>query len=414
MRGARLLRRAPRRGVRSTRGDEVSTSEANDALLEFLADPGHLTLDLAGAVARCSKALGLQHAVLYLVDLQQRHLVPQTDVASPIPVDGSLAGWAYRTQALRVEESEAGGITAWFPLLDGAERLGVLAVHQTALTSSSLSRGRALASLLAMMITSKRAYEDSYVRRTRTQRMHLPSEMLRAFLPPRTIGNAQVVSTAVLEPAYEIGGDAFDHSLTETTLHVTVLDSMGHDLASGLTSAVSLAACRNARRNGADLPELVEIVDEALSRWLPDKFCTAVIAQLDLATGLLRWCNCGHPPPILIRDDRLITDAMERDADPPMGMPSLLAARPRRIHEMSLEPGDRVLMYTDGVTEARTREAELMGLERFADYVIRATAGGELAPESMRRLIHSILDTQEGRLRDDATLLMFEWRHRAG
>ncbi|MFE9620030.1 PP2C family protein-serine/threonine phosphatase [Streptomyces sp. NPDC006384] len=392
----------------------MSTSEANDALLEFLADPGHLTLDLAGAVARCSKALGLQHAVLYLVDLQQRHLVPQTDVASPIPVDGSLAGWAYRTQALRVEESEAGGITAWFPLLDGAERLGVLAVHQTALTSSSLSRGRALASLLAMMITSKRAYEDSYVRRTRTQRMHLPSEMLRAFLPPRTIGNAQVVSTAVLEPAYEIGGDAFDHSLTETTLHVTVLDSMGHDLASGLTSAVSLAACRNARRNGADLPELVEIVDEALSRWLPDKFCTAVIAQLDLATGLLRWCNCGHPPPILIRDDRLITDAMERDADPPMGMPSLLAARPRRIHEMSLEPGDRVLMYTDGVTEARTREAELMGLERFADYVIRATAGGELAPESMRRLIHSILDTQEGRLRDDATLLMFEWRHRAG
>ncbi|MEU6105679.1 PP2C family protein-serine/threonine phosphatase [Streptomyces flaveolus] len=388
----------------------MSTSEASDALLDFLADPEHLTLDLATAVARCSKALGLQHAVVYLVDLQQRHLVPQTDVASAVPVDGSLAGWAYRTQALRVEESEAGGVTAWFPLLDGAERLGVLAVNQTALTSATLTRGRALASLLAMMITSKRAYEDSYVRRTRTERMQLPSEMLRAFLPPRTIGNAQVVSTAVLEPAYEIGGDAFDHSLTETTLHVTVVDAMGHDLASGLTSSVSLAACRNARRSGADLPELVESVDEALARWLPDQFCTAVIAQLDLATGVLRWTNCGHPPPILIRDHRLIVDAMERDADPPMGMPSQLAAQPRRMHEIALEPGDRVLVYTDGVIEARTREAKLMGLERFADYVIRATAGGELAPESMRHLIHSILDAQEDRLRDDATLLMFEWR----
>ncbi|MEU9595073.1 PP2C family protein-serine/threonine phosphatase [Streptomyces sp. NPDC048193] len=388
----------------------MSTSEASDALLDFLADPAHLTLDLATAVARCAKALGLQHAVVYLVDLQQRHLVPQTDVASALPVDGSLAGWAYRTQALRVEESAAGGVTAWFPLLDGAERLGVLAVNQTALTSATLTRGRALASLLAMMITSKRAYEDSYVRRTRTERMQLPSEMLRAFLPPRTIGNAQVVSTAVLEPAYEIGGDAFDHSLTETTLHVTVLDAMGHDLASGLTSAVSLAACRNARRSGADLPELVQSVDEALGRWLPDKFCTAVIAQLDLATGVLRWSNCGHPAPILIRDHRLIVDAMERDADPPMGMPSLLTSQPRRMHEISLEPGDRVLMYTDGVIEARTREAKLMGLERFADYVIRATAGGELAPESMRHLIHSILDAQENRLRDDATLLMFEWR----
>ncbi|MBU6534752.1 PP2C family protein-serine/threonine phosphatase [Streptomyces sp. NPDC057245] len=390
----------------------MSTPEPGDtALWEFLADPEHLTLDLSTAVARCAGALGLRDAVVYLVDLQQRRLVPQTDVAPPVPVDGSLAGWAYRTQALRVEESGGDGITAWFPLLDGAERLGVLAVNETSLTAASLARGRALASLIAMMITSKRAYEDSFVRRTRTERMQLPAEMLRAFLPPRTIGNAHVVSTAVLEPAYEIGGDAFDHSLTETTLHMAVMDAMGHDLASGLTSAVALAACRNARRTGADLPELVGEVDEALSRWLPDQFCTAVVAQLDLAAGVLRWTNCGHPAPLLIRDQRLIMDAMERDTDPPMGLPSLLTSTPRRTHEIALEPGDRVLLYTDGVVEARTREAKLLGLERFADYVIRATAGGELAPESLRRLIHSILAMHEdGRLRDDATLLMFEWR----
>ncbi|MFE7731547.1 SpoIIE family protein phosphatase [Streptomyces anthocyanicus] len=84
--------------------------------------------------------------------------------------------------------------------------------------------------------------------------------------------------------------------------------------------------------------------------------------------------------------------------------------RHRRFAPSPRRPGDRVLMYTDGVVEARTREAKLLGLERFADYVIRATAGGELAPESLRRLIHSILAMQEGRLRDDATLLMFEWR----
>jgi serine phosphatase RsbU (regulator of sigma subunit) len=390
----------------------VSTPEASEALLqEFLADPAHLTLDLATAVARCTKALGLQHAVVYLVDLQQRHLVPQTDVAPPIPVDGSLAGWAYRTQALRVEESETGGVTAWLPLLDGAERLGVLGVHSSALTSATLTRGRALASLLAMMITSKRAFEDSFVRRTRTEPMRLPSEMLRAFLPPRTIGNSHVVSTAVLEPAYELGGDAFDHSLTRTTLHVSVIDSMGHDLASGLTSAVALAACRNARRNGADLPALVACVDDALARWLPDQYCTAVLAQLEFETGLLRWSNCGHPAPLLIRGEQLIVDALEREADPPMGMPASLSPVPRRAHEMRLEPGDRVLMYTDGVTEARTREEKLFGLERFADYVIRATAGGELAPETLRRLIHSILDSQAaGQLRDDATILMFEWR----
>ncbi|CAL9340748.1 hypothetical protein SUDANB58_00262 [Streptomyces sp. enrichment culture] len=387
------------------------TPEAGDGpLLDFLADPAHLTLDLSTAVARCAKALGLRHAVVYLVDLQQRHLVPETDAGSPLPVDGSLAGWAYRTQALRVEESGAGGLIAWLPLLDGAERLGVLAVHEEALTSASLCRGRALASLLAMMITSKRASEDSFVQHTRTARMRLPSEMLRAFLPPRTVGNDRVVSTAVLEPAYELGGDAFDHSLGRTALHVSVVDAMGHDLASGLTSAVALAACRNARRNGASLPELVDAADDALAQWLPEQYCTAVLAQLELADGVLRWYNCGHPAPLLLRDGQVVTDALEHDADPPLGMPSRLASAPRRMHEFPLRPGDRVLVYTDGVTEARTREAQLFGLERFADYVIRATAGGELAPETLRRLIHSLLDAQTGRLRDDATILMFEWR----
>ncbi|CAL9357907.1 hypothetical protein SUDANB105_00605 [Streptomyces sp. enrichment culture] len=388
----------------------MATGETGDGLLEeFLADPETPALDLTTAVARCSKALGLQHSVVYLADLRQRRLIPLTDVASAMPIDESLAGWTYRTQSLRVEESETGGMTAWLPLVDGAERLGVLAVNQPALTPQSLRRSRSLATLLAMMVTSKRAYKETFVRRTRTEPMRLPAEMLRAFLPPRTIGTAHVVSTAVLEPAYELGGDAFDHSLTETTLHASVLDAMGHNLASGLTTAVSLAACRNARRTGADLPELVKCVDDALSEWLPDQFCTGVLLQLDLHSGLLRWSNCGHPAPLLIRDRRLLVDAMEREADPPMGLPALLTDRPRMTHEIELHPGDRVLLYTDGVTEARTRDGEMFGLERFVDEVIRATAAGELAPETLRRLIHSILDAQPGRLRDDATILMIEW-----
>ncbi|MFD7818473.1 PP2C family protein-serine/threonine phosphatase [Streptomyces sp. NPDC059785] len=389
----------------------MAAAETEEGLLaEFLADTHNAALDLTTAVARCSKALGIQHSVVYLSDIQQRRLVPLTDVVSTLPIDDSIAGWTYRTQSLRVEESESGGLTAWLPLVDGAERLGVLAVQSPVLDPSILRRGRTLSALLAMMITSKRAYKDSFVRLTRTEPMHLPAEMLRAFLPPRTIGNLHALSTAVLEPAYQIGGDAFDHSLTETTLHASILDAMGHDLASGLTTAVSLAACRNARRTGADLPELVECVDSALSQWLPDQFCTGVLMQLDMSTGLLRWSNCGHPPPLLIRDQRVVPGALDRESDPPMGLPSLLAGRPRQVHELDLKAGDRVLLYTDGVTEARTEDGGLYGLTRFTNEIIRATAGGELAPEVLRRLIHSILDSQCEGLRDDATILLFEWR----
>ncbi|MDN3262527.1 PP2C family protein-serine/threonine phosphatase [Streptomyces sp. CSDS2] len=379
-------------------------------LEEFLADPASCTLDMASAVSRCAKALGLRHAVVYLADIQQRHLVPLTDVTESLLIDETLAGWCYRTQSLRVEESERDGMTAWFPLIDGAERLGVLAVHTRTLSAESLRQGRAMAALLAMMTSSKRAYKETFVRRTRTRAMHLPAEMLRAFLPPRTIGNPHVVSTAVLEPAYDLGGDAFDHALTTDTLHAVVLDAMGHNLLSGLTSAVALAACRNARRVDADLLSLVDGVDEALSQWLPDQFCTGILARLDFCSGVLKWVNCGHPAPLLIRDQRLIVDALSREADPPMGLRSLLNARERQVHESRLQPGDRVLLYTDGVTEARTADGRLLGLERFADYVIRASATGEIAPETLRRLIHSLLDSQDSRLRDDATILMFEWQ----
>ncbi|MFD8565806.1 PP2C family protein-serine/threonine phosphatase [Streptomyces sp. NPDC059639] len=384
---------------------------AEGVLGEFLADPRNLPLDLATAAARASRALGLRGAVVYIADLQQRRLTPLNATASQLTIDDSLAGWSYRTQSLRVEEDEDdAGLVAWLPLVDGSERLGVLAVRAPSLDPGVLRRGRALAALLAMMVTSKRTYKDSFVRRSRTEPMELPAELLRAYLPPRTIGTTHTVSTAVLEPAYQVGGDAYDHALSENTLHAGIVDAVGHNLASGLTAVVSLAACRNARRTGADLPDLAAAVDDALMEWMPDQFCTAVLARVDLSTGLMRWVNCGHPPPLLIRDQNLVVGALERPAQPPMGYASQFVTGPREVHEFALRPGDRVLMYTDGVTEARTADGNELGLDRFADHVIRATAAGELAPETLRRLIHSLLDAQDHRLRDDATILLFEWR----
>lgn len=383
-----------------------------EQLFEQLLAQAHAAapMELSGLAQRFADAVGLDRVDVYLVDLQQRCLVPLAEGPPTLGVDTSVAGSAYRAHALRVEELPQGRIVAWLPLVDGAERLGVIGATASVIDVALLRRCRMLASVLAMTITSKRASSDSFARRTRSEAMQLPAEMLRAFLPPRTIGNSHVISTAVLEPAYEIGGDAFDHSLTPSTLHVAILDSMGHNLASGLTTAVAMAGCRNARRADAELPELVDTVQHALAGWLPEQFCTGILAQLDLAEGVLRWCNCGHPPPLLIRDQRVLDRALERPAQPPMGTPALLADVVWEVHEEALEPGDRVLMYTDGVTELRTGGGAEFGLERFTDSIIRATAAGEPAPEALRQLIHSILDRQDNQLRDDATLLLLEWR----
>ncbi|WP_329031560.1 serine/threonine-protein phosphatase [Streptomyces sp. NBC_01725] len=383
-----------------------------ERLLEVLLAEAHAAapMDLPWLVNRCATAIGLEQIMVYLVDIEQRHLVPLTKGMPLLGVDSTTGGRAYRTLELRIEESENGILTAWLPLVDGAERLGVLAIRTAVLDAEKLRRCRMIASVLAMAITSKRAYSDSLARYARTEPMQLPAEMLRAFLPPRTIGNARALSTAVLEPAYEIGGDAYDHSMTRSTLHVDILDSMGHDLAAGMTTAVALAGCRSARRDGGDLAEVAHTVDDALARWLPEQFCTGIISQLDLAGGRLRWCNCGHPPPLLIRGDRVLTGVLERPPQPPMGLRARFFETPRTVHEEQLEPGDRVLLYTDGVVESRVGDRREFGLERFTDSIIRATSAGELAPETLRRLIHSVLDAHDNRLRDDATLLLVEWR----
>ncbi|MGC5412974.1 serine/threonine protein phosphatase, partial [Streptomyces sp. DT225] len=86
------------------------------------------------------------------------------------------------------------------------ERLGVIGVQVDALDKTLLERSASLASVLAMAITSKRAFSDRFVQRTRTETMALPAELVRTLLPPRSIGEDRALSTAVLEPAYELGG----------------------------------------------------------------------------------------------------------------------------------------------------------------------------------------------------------------
>ncbi|GAB3213847.1 PP2C family protein-serine/threonine phosphatase [Marinactinospora thermotolerans] len=171
-----------------------------------------------------------------------------------------------------------------------------------------------------------------------------------------------------------------------------------------------MAACRNARRTGNGLDKLTARIDQALSTWLPDQFCTGIFLQLDLTTGTLDWTNCGHPPPLLIRDQRVIDNALEGTPEPPLGLPSLFdTPLERSVQRLRLQPGDRILLYTDGVTEARDANGALFGLERFTDFIIRATAVGDPAPEALRRLIHAILDHQHCKLSDDATILLIEW-----
>ncbi|SDT82845.1 Stage II sporulation protein E (SpoIIE) [Streptomyces sp. TLI_053] len=361
-------------------------------------------------VDETARRMGLASATVYLTDVQEEQLVPLPgpgeDEGETLAIEGTVAGRAYRT--VSVQLSHHGPMALWLPLVDGIARIGVLHVAADRITPELLDGATQLAALTALTVVSKSGFSDLFSRVSRQRPMTTAAEMVWAFLPPRTLGTDRVTSAAALEPAYEIGGDAFDHGLDDGHLHLTVVDAMGHDLSSGLASAVALAGCRSTRRAGGTLSDIADRIDDDLHRWQPGGLLTGVFARLDLETGQLTWINAGHPPPLLIRAHHVVPGALEAPGELPLGLgPGY--PRSRTVHRVQLEPGDRVLVHTDGVTEARSATGRQFGEDQLVDFVTRALAAGEPAPEALRRLVHAVLDRHDGRLQDDATIVLAEW-----
>jgi hypothetical protein len=383
--------------------------------------PGGVPAELA----RAARPLGVSAVQVYLADLQQWQLVPlasedsrAAEVPGKLPIGATLAGRAYQTAT--IQSSRAGtGHQLWVPLVDGTERLGVLGLSVADASEAMMDRYRTLASLAGLLIATKNSTSDTYAYLQRSQEMALQAELVWAFLPPRTLATGQVLVAASLEPAYAVGGDAFDYSLLGDHLHVSVFDALGHDLASGLLASVGLAACRSTRRAGGSLAAVMARADHAIaSQFGEDRFVTALLCDLDLASGLLSWIPCGHPPPLLIRGNRTVKELV-RPPQPPLGLAGLGQRRGRTYYDDAdsavpstekLEPGDRVLLYTDGVTEGRAADGTPFGIERLSDFIIRHSSAGLPLSETMRRLNRAILDYQHGRLRDDATVILVEWQ----
>jgi hypothetical protein len=392
-------------------------SAAGESMLAGLLDACHtVSMDeLPDLVREHAAAAGLHRARIYLADLQEdvlRSLTGQgLDGAQGgegepvIPIVGSPAGRSFTTLT---PVSELDGDRRWWvPLLDGAERVGVLRLDTRDDGSPDTTAMGRLATLVTMMIMTKRAYSDSYARRVRTRPMNVAAEMQWNLMPPRAFANGHITIAAALEPAYEIGGDAFDYALADDTVHLGIFDAMGHDVAAGLASNLAVAACRNSRRQGAGLVETGRAIEKALVENLGGsaRFVTALLAELNLRTGEVSWVNHGHPSPVVIRDGHW-TGLKSCPPGAPLGTD--LGVEATLCHER-LGPGDRLVLYTDGVTETRDRSGEEFGLNRFVNFILRLNAEGLPVPETLRRLVHSVLDYHGGKLQDDATVLFLEW-----
>ncbi|MFE9960449.1 PP2C family protein-serine/threonine phosphatase [Micromonospora sp. NPDC005299] len=360
------------------------------------------------AVSAAVRDLGVA-VTTYLVDVEQELLRPLPEpgrpLPDPLPIDTSLPGRAYTE--VRVRTGRDGRL--WVPVVDGTVRLGLLEVRLPAGADPddpALRDGcRMVAGLIGHLVSSKSAYGDGLVRARRSGPMAVSAELLWQLLPPLTFATDTVAVSAILEPCYEVGGDAFDYALDDGRLALAVLDGVGHGLPATLTTSVALAALRAARRSGDGLAEQVAAVDAALfSQWRDGRFVTAVLAEVEVDTGRIRYVNAGHPAPVLLRRGRAVR-ALTGGRRPPLGL-NLPGGEPG---ESRLEPDDRLLLYTDGVTEARDPAGEMFGLPRLADLAERHIGSELPAAETLRRLSHAVAAYRGTASRDDASMVLVEW-----
>ncbi|MEX5637880.1 PP2C family protein-serine/threonine phosphatase [Parafrankia sp. FMc2] len=366
-------------------------------------------------VAEHAAGSGLHQVRIYVADLRAEVLREVTgrgldagEGGEELRVDGSLAGQAFREiRLLSASPDAAAGLRKyWVPVLDGTERLGLLLVAiSTDLDSDTEDAMRQLAALVGLLLVSKRAVSDSHARLIRSRPMSVAAEMQWQLMAPPSFANDRVEIAAAMEPAYEVGGDAFDYAVGSDIVHLGIFDAMGHDAAAGLCANLAVAACRAHRRQGLDLVRTAQEIERSLiDQFGSARYATAILAELDTTTGQLSWISHGHHPPVIIRGGRWITTPLCEPAHP-LGTDLGLTAT---VCQEYLEPGDRLLLYTDGVTEARDAAGREFGLARFVEFILREQDMGLPVQETLRRLMRALLDHHDGRLRDDATVLFLE------
>ena len=211
--------------------------------------------------------------------------------------------------------------------------------------------------------------------------------------------------------AKEVGGDFYDfYKLSDTTVAFLVADVSGKGIPAAMFMMTAKTIIKSLAESGMTVGDIFTKANEKLcENNEADMFVTAWMGILDLTTGQVRFANAGHNPPLLKRADGTFEYLKTRPGFVLAGMEGVRY----RAGEITLKPGDRIFLYTDGVTEATNPENELYGEERLLSFMDR---NGALETTKLLPALKANIDAFVGEAPqfDDITMLLLDYKSKEG
>jgi sigma-B regulation protein RsbU (phosphoserine phosphatase) len=238
------------------------------------------------------------------------------------------------------------------------------------------------------------------------QEVELAMEIQQNLLPHQVPDLSGYDFAATARPARYVSGDFYDFAgLSSDTCHIIVADIAGKGIPAALLSSTARTLFRAQAKHKTSPAVILNSVNRTLYEDLEhaDTFITIFAARLDASYGRLSYANAGHTETIWWRDAQQGSHTLGAT-----GMPlGIDLAFPIEESEIVLRPGDIVLFYTDGITEAANAEGELFGLERLIELVAEHSHGA--SEELLQAIVGAVESFQAGAaLSDDVTLVVLK------
>lgn len=228
--------------------------------------------------------------------------------------------------------------------------------------------------------------------------------MIPKIFPPYPDRN-DVDLHAILKPAKEVGGDLYDFYMDGNRLYFLIGDVSGKGVPASLFMAITRSLFRTLSHQVLSPTKIVTEMNNSISdNNESNMFVTLIVGILDLETGVMKLCNAGHNPPILIHPDKHVSFL----EFPTQIFVGVIEDFTYTDAEITLEKGSKLFLYTDGITEAENTEKELYGDEKLLE-VLAANASSNVRT-TVDVIVSSIANhVKEAEASDDLTILLIQY-----